>query len=210
MRKKKRQEETLDFLEGRIHREGGGMEKEREEFETLQRILAQEKNPPLPPNFWASYLPNLRRRMQKKRHRDFVPALVGGLSLLFIAFLLFHSRIFPPNLPPLSHEKGYGERRLSGINSEVVLEELSTSLVQAFGLDGLIGSLEDLMERPTNWEELGDEDRERLLGALACQLGEEADYACDLIYQGLDIEEATGELSSDELLELEMQLRRKL
>ncbi len=207
--RKSKQKEIIDYLERRTRPQGEELEKERQEFETLQKILKKEEDFQPPPDFWASYLPNLRRRMEEKRrgHLRFVPVFASALSLLIIAFLLFHSQIFPPNLPPSSLKSPYGDRELSGISSAIDLERLSTSLAQAFGLNDLKEGVAKLMVRRVDLAGLGEEERVRLLEALASQLGDEVNLASDLLYQDSDIDEVTGELSPGELMELETQLK---
>ena len=206
MRKKKRQEKILDFLEGRIHLEGEELKEEQESFAALKKILKKEEDFHPPPDFWNSYLPNLRRRMEKRGNLGFVPALAGALSLLIIGFLLFHYQIFSPNLPSISG-KYNGKENLYGISSLTELEEFSTSLTQAYGLNDLLRKATDLMVGSLNWEGLGEEEKEGLFRALASQLSEEADIAADLLYGSLQIDELSSELTSKELKELENQLK---
>lgn len=207
--RKSKQKEIIDYLEGRIHLEGEGLEKERQEFEALQKILKKEEDFQPPPGFWSSYLHHLRRRMEGERisRLRFVPVLASALSLLIIAFLLFHSQIFPPNLPPSNLKRPYGDRELSRISSAIDLERFSTSLAQAFGLNDLEERVAELMVRGVNLGGLEEGGREKLLGVLVSQLGDEADLALDLLYSDLDIDEVTGELSVDELMELKNQLK---
>ncbi len=206
MRKKKRQEKIVDFLEGRIHLEGEELKEEQESFAALKKILKREEDFHPPTDFWDSYLPNLRRRMEKGGNFGFVPALAGALSLLIIGFLLFHYQIFSPNLPSISG-KYNGKGTLYGISSLTELEEFSTSLTQAYGLNDLLRKATDLMVGNLNWEGLGEEEKEGLFRALASQLSEEADIAADLLYGNLQIDELSSELTSKELKELENQLK---
>lgn len=208
--RRKRKEKILDYLEGRTPLEGEGAEKEQQGFGSLQKILKNEEVFQPPPGFWESYLPNLRRRMEKKgeRHSLFAPALASALSLLIIAFLLFRSQIFLPGLLSSLPERGYWNKDLAEVTSVAELERIFSSLAQAFGLSSLAGSLEDLKEGKLDLENLEEKERKRLLGALGYQIEDEIGLASDLLYWGRDIEEITKELSSDELKELENQLNR--
>ncbi len=188
---------------------GKGVEKERQELETLQEILKKEEDFQPPAHFWASYLPNLRRKMEERGrvHLHPIPLLAGGLGLLIIAFLLFRPQIYPPNIPSPPLKGAYEGGELSGIDSAAQLEKFSTSLVQVFRLDALQKGVTELTYGQVDLGGLGKEEGEKLLERLASQFGDEANLASDLLYQDLDIDKATGELSASELQELENQLK---
>jgi hypothetical protein len=206
---KNKQKKIEDHLKEKATPQKKGLVEENKEEQALQEILKEEEDFQPPPNFWASYLPNLRRRMEEKRRSrlHFVPVLASALSLLVVAFLLFHSQIYPPNLPPSNLKRTYWDRELSGISSTAQLEKLSASLVHTFRLNDLQEDVTELTVRRVNLEGLGEEEGEELLERLASQLGDEANLAADLLYQDMDIDEATEGLSVKELQELENQLK---
>jgi len=186
-----------------------GWEEEPPGWGTLQEILGKEEDFQPPDHFWVSYLPNLRRRMEERRrvHLHPIPLLAGGASLLILAFLLFRPQLTPPKIPSLPREGGYFGGELSGINSPAQLERLSASLARRFRLDDLQIAVRELTYGQMDLEGWGEKEKEKLLEGLASQLGDEAHLASDLLYQDLDIDEATEELSPGELQELENQLK---